>query len=491
MGGPVRSTENGCTGGSIVQGTVLTQELAALQSVLRSKILYRAPNMARILEYVCRKHLEGRGEQIKEYTIAIEALGRPSAFDPTLDSIVRVEVSRLRQRLAQYYKTEGAGDTVRIVLPESGYNPRFVSGAPARQAEPESAGAKPEAVEPVEDEKGRVFSRGRTWLVIAVAPVLMAALILWALPRRKASSSTLAAVSPVSNNGLRGVPVALSEEGVRISVGSLEPKYVDSSGRVWVGDRYFTGGHTVIRKDQRIFRTLDPALYEKAREGDFQYDIPLAPGVYELHLHFAEFLYTETLENSGVGWRRFHVILNGNSLLNDFDIIMDAPGTNTADERVFKDVTPDKDGYLHIRFASVASHKAFLSGIEVLPATPGKMRPVFILAAFHGCYDRLRQFWTADRYFQGGNLLLRSPVESGTTDSELFVGERFGNFSYFIPVVSGQYALTLRFAESTYSFELPGMSRGPIGLERDSRESIISGFATDARERRLGPGVRV
>ena len=49
---------------------------------------------------------------------------------------------------------------------------------------------------------------------------------------------------PVSNNGLRGVPVALSEEGVRISVGSLEPKYVDSSGRVWVGDRYFTGGHT-------------------------------------------------------------------------------------------------------------------------------------------------------------------------------------------------------------------------------------------------------
>ena len=83
MGGPVRSTENGCTGGSIVQGTVLTQELAALQSVLRSKILYRAPNMARILEYVCRKHLEGRGEQIKEYTIAIEALGtsrRPSTL---------------------------------------------------------------------------------------------------------------------------------------------------------------------------------------------------------------------------------------------------------------------------------------------------------------------------------------------------------------------------------------------------------------------------
>ena len=103
------------------------------------------------------------------------------------------------------------------------------------------------------------------------------------------------------------------------------------------------------------------------------------------------------------------------------------------------------------------------------------MRPVFILAAFHGCYDRLRQFWTADRYFQGGNLLLRSPVESGTTDSELFVGERFGNFSYFIPVVSGQYALTLRFAESTYSFELPGMSRQGGDLSRSVFDVYCNG----------------
>ena len=145
--------------------------------------------------------------------------------------------------------------------------------------------------------------------------------------------------------------------------------------------------------------------------------------------------------------------------MSEFDITVDAPGANTADERVFKDVSPDKDGYLHLRFASATPNRALLSGIEIFPATPGKMRPALILAAFRGSYDRTGQFWTADRYFQGGSLFLRAPVESGTLDPELFTGERMGNFSYFIPVASGQYTLTLRFAESTFGIDPSGVPR--------------------------------
>jgi hypothetical protein len=69
------------------------------------------------------------------------------------------------------------------------------------------------------------------------------------------------------------------------------------------------------------------------------------------------------------------------------------------------------------------------------------------LAGFRGRYDQAGRFWTADRYFHGGKLFLRSPVEGGTTDPELFTGERLGNFSYYIPLASGRYTLTLRFAE--------------------------------------------
>lgn len=441
-------TKDRFTGGSVAQGTDPREELAALAAVMRSKILLRAPAMARILKYICLEYLAGRGEEIREYKIAVDGLGRPPGFDPARDSIVRVEVSRIRQRLATYYQTEGVHDAVHIALPEFGYVPVFVRQAPVRLVEPEIEDPVPETAQPAGHHRHRLSSNGRTWLMIAVVAALVLFVMLWAAE----SSSTRAAVHPVSTGGLAGVPLASGEEGVRISVGSLEPKYVDSSGHVWAGDRFFTGGNALIRKDQRVSRTLDPALYQKARLGDFRYDIPLAPGVYELHLHFAEVLYNETPDSSGLGWRKFHVFLNGRWLLRDFDISVDAPGVNTADERVFKDVSPDQDGYLHLRFASLTSNRALLSGIEIFPATSGKMRPALILAAFRGRYDRAGQFWTADRYFQGGSLVLRMPVE-GTTDPDLFTSERQGNFSYYIPVASGRYTLTLRFAESTFGFD--------------------------------------
>ena len=471
------SVKNHSADGSVAQGSDPSDKLAALEAALRSKILHRAPAMARILEYICLEHLAGRGEEIKEYNIAIEGLGRPADFDASRDSIVRVEVSRLRHRLAQYYDSEGAGDSVRIVLTESGYNPQFVRHASATPVELESAGVVPETAAIAENPKIRTWFDRRTWLAVAIAATLVVALILWALLRRAGSSAAHATVPPVSNSVPSAAPVALGEEGVRISVGSLDPKYVDSSGHVWTGDRYFTGGRAVIRKDRRNFRTLDPPLYEKAREGDFQYDIPLAPGVYELHLHFSEILYNETLDSSGVGLRRFSVIVNGKTLLSQFDITVDAPGTNTADERVFRDVSPDKDGYLHLRFASTTSYKALLSGIEVLPGTPGKMRPVLILAAFRGRYDRAGQFWTADRYFQGGSILLRTPVE-GATDPELFTGERTGNFSYYIPVATGRYTLTLRFAESSFGLDpIAGVPRSGVDLGSRLFDVYCNGIA--------------
>src|SRR3954451_9961924 len=85
-------------------------EREALDRVLRSGIFERAPNLALILRYVCHKYFEGRLEEIKEYNIAIDALGRPQGFDQKRDSIVRVEAHRLRKRLADYYASAGRED---------------------------------------------------------------------------------------------------------------------------------------------------------------------------------------------------------------------------------------------------------------------------------------------------------------------------------------------------------------------------------------------
>src|SRR5689334_16170968 len=102
-----------------------------LNAILASGILNRAPNLAQLLTYVCAKYFEGAAEQIKEYNIAVEALGRPADFDQKRDSIVRVEAHRLRKRLREYYEADGADHAIRIDIPPGQYAPRFLpAGAP-------------------------------------------------------------------------------------------------------------------------------------------------------------------------------------------------------------------------------------------------------------------------------------------------------------------------------------------------------------------------
>src|SRR5262249_28747872 len=111
------------------------QEKSEFQSVLSSGVLDRAPNLAQLLTYVCCKYFDGATEQIKEYNIAVEALGRPPDFDQKKDSIVRVEAHKLRKRLREYYESEGADHPVRIEIPPGQYTPKFIfQDAPARDA---------------------------------------------------------------------------------------------------------------------------------------------------------------------------------------------------------------------------------------------------------------------------------------------------------------------------------------------------------------------
>ena len=101
-------------------------EKAEVALLLASGIFSRAPNLVQILTYICAKYFEGLPEEIKEYNIAVEALGRPPDFDQKRDSIVRVEAHRLRKRLREYYENEGAQHACQIEIPPGQYPPRFV-----------------------------------------------------------------------------------------------------------------------------------------------------------------------------------------------------------------------------------------------------------------------------------------------------------------------------------------------------------------------------
>jgi PKD repeat protein len=55
--------------------------------------------------------------------------------------------------------------------------------------------------------------------------------------------------------------------------------------------------------------------------------------------------------------------------------------------------------------------------------------------------------YSADSFFNGGNAASFSNAIANTTDDTLYQSERYGNFSYNIPVTNGSYTVTLKFAE--------------------------------------------
>ena len=46
-------------------------------------------------------------------------------FDPVVDPIVRIEAARLRDKLREYYETDGREDPIRIDLPKGTYAPHI------------------------------------------------------------------------------------------------------------------------------------------------------------------------------------------------------------------------------------------------------------------------------------------------------------------------------------------------------------------------------
>src|SRR3954447_7587321 len=97
-----------------------------LQVLLASRAFRQSRGLAKLLRYICSKAMVDDADTITEYTIAVDVLGKPQDFKESKDASVRVEVHRLRKRLAEYYEQEGAHDSVRIVIPTGQYTPRFL-----------------------------------------------------------------------------------------------------------------------------------------------------------------------------------------------------------------------------------------------------------------------------------------------------------------------------------------------------------------------------
>lgn len=107
----------------VAPGVTRMSAIDALRRVLASAAFAESPRSREFLAYVVRETIDGRGDRLKERTIARNALERSDAFDPRLDAAVRVQASRVRAALDRYYADEGSHDTVRLTLPKGSYVP--------------------------------------------------------------------------------------------------------------------------------------------------------------------------------------------------------------------------------------------------------------------------------------------------------------------------------------------------------------------------------
>jgi hypothetical protein len=422
----------------------LSDERAELAAVLASGGFTRAPTLAHLLGWLCEKLFSGATGQIKEYSIGVEVFHRGSDFDQDADSIVRVEANRLRHRLALYYQGEGAAHRLHITIPVGQYVPRFeCQTAGESRVSGDSARSGPGSKTPLL----RLWPASRrTWWTVAVTMVLLiAAGYAWLRVReqKQGQDAKHQVLLGPERSQIRFGPPAGQE--VRILAGASR-SFVDHAGKLWSADAGFTGGVAVKGETQHIWRTQEQGFYRTSRQGNFRYDIPLTRGVYELRLHFAETVFgPETSGTGGEGSRIMDVRANGQSLLAGFDVVADAGASNTADVKVFPDMSPGADGMLHLEFSGENGQPAILSAIEILPGIRGNMRPVRVLARQTPYYSNDSHWWSPDSYFAGGQLATYTAPVAGTDDPEMFETERWGNFSYAIPVAAGKYSLALYF----------------------------------------------
>jgi hypothetical protein len=435
--------------------TRMEVERAELEAVLASELFARTSNLVRFLSFVCERYFAGETDAIKEYSIAVEALGRPGDFDPQTDTIVRVTAHALRRRLQDFYRTAGSDHPIQICLPAGHYVPRFIDrnlgetphagleepadlrvngdllfangtsvGSNGAQSHPTHATASIAPAEPA-------HPRGKSVaIVIAVVVIAVIALATVWVGRHYRSAAANLGAQPTA-------PAAL-DDGVRVLVGEKRPAYTDRAGFVWEEDRFCSGGSSFSIPDRPIRGTGDAPLFLGGRSGTFQCRIPVVPGHYEVHLLFAE---TSGLQENA---RNVVFSVNGGPVVN-LDVVDDAAGDDVATVKVLAGVEPQSDGAIHLDFASSQS---FLNAVEIVRSTGGAVLPVRIVTGHATYRDAKGTVWLPDRYAFGGRLSRSSGDLSKIADAGLYEWQRIGHFRYVIPVAPGRpYTLKMYFRE--------------------------------------------
>jgi hypothetical protein len=130
-----------------------------------------------------------------------------------------------------------------------------------------------------------------------------------------------------------------------------------ATGNVWSADTGFAGGNT-FSTTSTVTDTANPSqapLYQTERYGNFTYTFTVPNGTYTVTLKFAELYWTST------GQRIFNVVINGATVLSNFDIVAAAGGPLIAVDKVF---TVGPTSTITIQFTTVVDN-AGVNAIQI------------------------------------------------------------------------------------------------------------------------------
>lgn len=160
------------------------EQRAELQRILQAPQFRRAPKLQKLLALICEYHFGNRSAEINEFLVATEAFGKGPKFDPSQDSIVRVQAREARRRLREYYQSTGKDSRLILDIPIGSYVPVFtaVDGPPAPR---------------------RTLHFRPAWGMLAAIALILAAILLSAdLERQRSIKNAAAAAAPKTPNAL-------------------------------------------------------------------------------------------------------------------------------------------------------------------------------------------------------------------------------------------------------------------------------------------------
>lgn len=180
-----------------------------LDRILSSKVFFSSLRSQAFLRYAVEKSLLS-GTAPKEYEIALEVFDRRSDYDPAVDATVRVEASRLRSRLREYYDTDGRLDPILIDIPKGGYAATFASRE--LEASVASRKRKDTADQEATPESTNGHSQpkpfGRKWLLALLATVCLLGAVFsgWLVMRRIRARQPIRSLAVLPLQNLSGDP---------------------------------------------------------------------------------------------------------------------------------------------------------------------------------------------------------------------------------------------------------------------------------------------